>query len=82
MPGGANDTFSITWHPFYLDPTLPEVGVDRKSHLSNKFGAERAEMIAERLRTIGESEGIHFSSKGKIGNTRSAQSVLPVVPVF
>ncbi|KAK4250042.1 DSBA-like thioredoxin domain-containing protein [Corynascus novoguineensis] len=76
IPGGANDSFTISWHPFYLDPTLPKVGVDRDVHLAKKFGPERAAMATAHLKALGEAEGIKFSLKGKIGNTRDAHRLV------
>lgn len=76
VPGGANDTFNITWHPFYLDPSLPKVGIDRSVHLAKKFGPERMAMATTHLKTLGEAEGIKFSLQGKIGNTRDAHRLV------
>ncbi|KAL1884132.1 hypothetical protein VTK73DRAFT_6801 [Phialemonium thermophilum] len=77
VPGGANDSFHVTWHPFYLDPTLPKVGVETSTHLANKFGPDRVRMIQARLKTLGETEGIHFDfGKNKVGNTRDAHRVV------
>jgi len=76
VPGGAEDTFTVTWHPFYLDPTLPKVGVDSKTHLAKKFGPERAAMIQARLRAMGEAEDINFTGNGKLGNTRDAHRLI------
>lgn len=76
VPGGANDTFTITWHPFYLDPSLPKTGIDRDVHLARKFGPERLALVTAHLKRLGEAEGIHFSLKGKIGNTRDAHRLV------
>ncbi|KAL1843583.1 hypothetical protein VTJ49DRAFT_866 [Mycothermus thermophilus] len=76
IPGGANDTFTISWHPFYLDPSLPKTGIDRDVHLARKFGPERLAVVTAHLKQLGEAEGIHFSLKGKIGNTRDAHRLV------
>ena len=76
VPGGANDTFTISWHPFYLDPTLPKTGIDRNVHLAKKFGPERMAMATAHLKALGEAEGIKFSLQGKIGNTRDAHRLV------
>ncbi|KAK4131061.1 thioredoxin-like protein [Trichocladium antarcticum] len=76
VPGGANDTFTVTWHPFYLDPSLPKAGIDRHAHLARKFGPERMAMATAHLKTLGEAEGIRFSLQGKIGNTRDAHRLV------
>lgn len=76
VPGGANDTFTISWHPFYLDPSLPKVSIDRDAHLAKKYGPERMALATVRLKTLGDAEGIRFSLKGKIGNTRDAHRLV------
>jgi predicted DsbA family dithiol-disulfide isomerase len=77
VPGGAEDTFTITWHPFYLDPSLPKgEGIDPKVHLGRKFGPDRLAMVHARLKALGEAEGINFSLNGKIGNTRDAHRLV------
>ncbi|KAK3376756.1 DSBA-like thioredoxin domain-containing protein [Lasiosphaeria ovina] len=76
IAGGANDTFTIAWHPFYLDPTLPNVGISAKVHLVNKLGPERMAMAHARLTALGEAEGIHFTFNGKIGNTRDSHRLV------
>jgi len=76
VPGGANDSFTVSWSPFYLDPSLPKVGIDRDVHLARKFGPERAAMATAHLKALGEAEGIKFSFKGKIGNTRDAHRLV------
>lgn len=80
ISGTANDTFTITWHPFYLDPSLPKTGgIDPKAYLAKKLGGadpQRLAMIHARLKAIGESEGIKFSLGGKIGNTRDAHRLI------
>lgn len=76
VSGGANDTFSVSWHPFYLDPTLPKTGVDRNVHLAKKYGPERMAMATAHLKALGEAEGIKFSLQGKLGNTRDAHRLV------
>jgi predicted DsbA family dithiol-disulfide isomerase len=76
VPGGADDTFTVTWHPFYLDPSLPKVGVDYKEYINAKFGPERAAVMHSRLLAIGEAEGINFAGRGRIGNTRDAHRLI------
>lgn len=53
--------FEIRWHPFQLNPDLPEAGVDRAAYLEAKFGsAEAARELQERLVQVGRAEGIEF----------------------
>jgi predicted DsbA family dithiol-disulfide isomerase len=53
--------FQVRWHPFQLNPDLPEEGVDRKAYLEAKFGGPaRAKQIYERVTAAGKSVGIPF----------------------
>ncbi len=52
----------VRWHPFQLDPTLPEGGKDRKQYLAEKFGS--AGLAADRyahVEAAGAAEGIPFA---------------------
>ena len=52
----------VTWHPFQLDPNIPEAGFDRDTYLINKFGdLERTKAMTERLTEVGAEEGINFN---------------------
>lgn len=74
---GANDSFHITWHPFfYLDPTLPATGIERARFLASRYGPEVITTMNQRLFASGESEGINFDFTGKIGNTRDAHRLV------
>ncbi|KAI3325455.1 DSBA oxidoreductase [Xylariaceae sp. AK1471] len=75
-PAGRDDTFTISWAPFYLDPISPAVGVPVKERLAQKFGTERFEMIHQRLSTIGREEGINFAFAGRVGNTRDSHRLI------
>ncbi|KAI0891484.1 DSBA oxidoreductase [Annulohypoxylon nitens] len=75
-PGAKDDTFTITWAPFYLDPTSPKVGVPITERMVQRFGPERLAALQQRLTTIGREEGINFSFRGKVGNTRDSHRVI------
>ena len=52
----------VSWHPFQLNPDLPHDGMDRRAYLEAKFGgAERIELVRERIGTIGDAVGIEFA---------------------
>jgi predicted DsbA family dithiol-disulfide isomerase len=72
----ANDTFSTTWYPFYLNPDAPKESVDKREMYANKFGAERTRMIWDRLTALGKDEGINFVLGGKTGNTRDSHRLV------
>ena len=68
-PGGAEDTFSISWHPFYLDPTAPRAGQPLRERLAQRFGPAMLPAMEERLTAVGREEGIDFRFGSTTGNT-------------
>jgi predicted DsbA family dithiol-disulfide isomerase len=38
--------FLIEWHPFQLNPTMPQGGMDRREYLEGKFGGQEAAVKA------------------------------------
>ncbi|GAQ11080.1 hypothetical protein ALT_8401 [Aspergillus lentulus] len=72
-----SDTFTLTWHAFYLNPSSPEYpGVDKRELYASKFGEGRVAAIFSRLTAAGETDGIAFKFGGKTGNTRDSHRVL------
>ncbi len=76
VPNGAADTFTLTWHPFYLDPSLPKTGIPLRERMLQKFGPERLDMVNQRMKQMGEQEGICFNFERKVGNTRDAHRLI------
>ncbi|KAF7128342.1 hypothetical protein CNMCM5793_003072 [Aspergillus hiratsukae] len=71
------DTFTLTWHAFYLNPASPGYpGVDKREYYVSKFGEERVAAIFSRLAAAGEADGIAFRFGGMTGNTRDSHRVL------
>ena len=53
---------TVRWHPFELNPDLPEQGVPRAAYLEAKFGGKtRADEIYARVRAVGADIGIPFA---------------------
>jgi len=50
----------VAWHPFQLNPDMPEAGVDRGEYLERKFGGRSAEIYA-RVGAAGAAVGIPFA---------------------
>ena len=49
----------IRWHPFQLNPDMPQAGVPRKQYLEEKFGGpERAAEIYARVGAAGKAVGL------------------------
>ncbi|KAB8295929.1 hypothetical protein EYC80_008749 [Monilinia laxa] len=72
----SNDTFSITWKPFYLAPEAPKIGVDKREWYLSRFGEERMTAAFSRLAQIGKDVGIDFSFGGKTGATRDSHRII------
>lgn len=52
----------VNWHPFELDPNLPEEGLDLTAYLDKKFGTRsQTKEMTDRLTALGKEEGITFS---------------------
>ncbi|KAF2876610.1 thioredoxin-like protein [Massariosphaeria phaeospora] len=71
----ANDTFSTTWYPFYLNPDAPK-SVDKEAYYKSKFGEARTQMMFQRLAALGQAEDINFKFGGKTGNTRDSHRLV------
>ena len=65
----------VEWHPYQLDPNIPEGGLDRDTYLTNKFGDLDGPLeMTERLKTVGNEEGISFN----FGKQWMAVNTLPL----
>ena len=53
---------TIRWHPFELNPRMPQDGQNLREHIFEKYGssAEQSRAAKERLVTLGESLGFTF----------------------
>jgi predicted DsbA family dithiol-disulfide isomerase len=69
---------AITWRPFYLDPTIPEDGMDRRTYLANKFGEARLSALHDPLIEAGKKDGVpyRFEKITRTPNTRKAHPLL------
>ena len=55
----------IRWHPFQLNPDMPDEGVPRKQYLEDKFGGpERAAEIYARVGAAGKAVGLNLNFDG------------------
>jgi predicted DsbA family dithiol-disulfide isomerase len=71
--------FEVEYHPFELNPNMPESGVDQKEYLSAKFGSEdRYETITASTTAAAAQEGLNFDfNKQKVSpNTRNAHRII------
>jgi predicted DsbA family dithiol-disulfide isomerase len=64
----------IRWHPFQLNPDLPEAGMPRKQYLEEKFGGPaRAAEIYARVHAAGVAVGLDLNFKA---NTLAAHALI------
>ncbi|OTB02071.1 hypothetical protein M426DRAFT_323017 [Hypoxylon sp. CI-4A] len=75
-PGGKDDTFTVTWSPFYLDPTAPKKGIPLVEGMIAKFGPARVPALQQRLAQAGRSEGINMTFDSIFGNTRDSHRLI------
>ena len=71
--------FAIEWHPFQLNPDMPEGGMDRRTYLETKFGGrENAVRIYARIAEAAEAAGlsIDFSKIQRTPNTLDAHRLI------
>ncbi len=55
----------VNWHPFQLNPGLPESGMPRAQYIADKFGGpDRAKEIYARVSNAGAGAGIAFDFDG------------------
>jgi predicted DsbA family dithiol-disulfide isomerase len=57
-------TFEVRLHPFLLDPTTPDAGVDLIDHLGKKYGGDVRRMFAT-VEEAGKKSGIAFDFSGR-----------------
>ena len=59
----ADLQWEIHWHPFELNPAMPEAGQNLHEHLGQKYGStpEQGRAARARLAAMGESMGFQFN---------------------
>ncbi|MBK8441697.1 MAG: DsbA family oxidoreductase [Rhodobacter sp.] len=51
--------FQVEWHPFQLNPEIPQEGVPKRDYLEAKFGgAAKVDAIHDRLREVARAAGL------------------------
>lgn len=68
----------VRWRPYMLDPAIPAEGLDRKTYMLNKFGAERLKTIHDPLIAAGEELGVpyDFDAITRTPNTLDAHRLI------
>jgi predicted DsbA family dithiol-disulfide isomerase len=69
---------AVRWRPFFLDPTIPPEGQDRRQYLVNKFGEERLKTLHEPLEAAGKVDDVPyaFDKITRTPNTVNAHRVI------
>lgn len=53
---------NVRWHPFQLNPSMPEEGISRREYRIKKFGSwERSMELDARVIAVGKDEGLDFA---------------------
>ena len=79
LSGVDEELFFIEWHPFQLNPNMPEGGMDRREYLETKFGGKEGAIqaylpIVEHANATGLT--INFEAITKTPNTLKAQCLI------
>lgn len=81
-PDGKNDSFIIRYRPYFLQYSQDGPSVDKEVLAEKRLAGmsqEKREALTRRMNQIGESVGIRFSWKGKIGPTMDAHRLMHLV---
>jgi len=71
--------FTVEWHPFQLNPTMPATGMDRRAYLEAKFGGQKGAMqVYGRIDTAAKAVGLDINWEGitKTPNTFAAHRLI------
>ncbi len=71
--------FTIEWHPFQLNPDMPEGGMDRRNYLESKFGGkENAARVYSRIDEAAKTAGLSINWEGitRTPNTLNAHRLI------
>jgi len=71
--------YSVSWHPFQLNPDMPREGMDRKEYCTSKFGSwDRCQEMYAQIAEHGKTVGIdfHFEEQATVPNTLDVHRVI------
>jgi predicted DsbA family dithiol-disulfide isomerase len=60
LAGLSEIKVEVAFRPFFLDPTIPMEGMDRRQYLVNKFGEGRLKTLHDPLVEAGKLEGVPY----------------------
>lgn len=74
------ETVTISWRPFELNPNMPTEGQDRVEHIQQKYGLTEEQGAANRQNLIDRGLSVdyafNFPEKGRVYNTFDAHRLL------
>ncbi|USD66160.1 DsbA family oxidoreductase [Vibrio sp. SCSIO 43136] len=83
---GVQYQVEIEWHPFELNPNMPQEGENLRAHLANKYGTTKEDSIRARdnLTQLGSELGFRFDyfDEMKMVNTKKAHLLLEYAKSF
>ena len=79
LEANPDHPFEIEWHPFQLNPDMPDGGMDRREYLETKFGGkENAVRVYSQIAEAAEASGlkIDFEAMKITPNTIDAHRLI------
>ncbi|KAF4331885.1 dsba oxidoreductase [Fusarium beomiforme] len=70
----SSDKINIVWHSYQIDPEAVTQPLMEK--MASKFGRQQLPRMQEQLLEMGRRDGIEFSFKSIVGNTRDAHRLI------
>jgi predicted DsbA family dithiol-disulfide isomerase len=79
LAANPDHPFTIEWHPFQLNPSMPAEGMDRRAYLEGKFGSKAAAVevygnIERQAKALGLP--INFAAMQRTPNTINAHRLI------
>ncbi|KAF8399654.1 hypothetical protein HHK36_015524 [Tetracentron sinense] len=73
----SNDQFDfeVRWHPYFLNPSAPKEGVNKKEYYRKKFGSQ-SERIRARMTEVFRGLGLEYDISGLTGNTLDSHRLI------
>src|SRR6187399_1680124 len=71
--------FEVNYHPFELNPTIPQEGLNQKEYLTSKFGGKaRYDQLIGNTTSVAASEGLafNFNKQAISPNTRNMHRII------
>jgi predicted DsbA family dithiol-disulfide isomerase len=68
----------VAWHPFQLNPDMPDEGMDRQFYLERKFGTSSPADIYSRVKSAAAAVNLELPIEGipRVPNTQLAHSLM------